>query len=30
MCAEKNAYQCYRKLIADYLANDGYLVEHIE
>jgi uncharacterized protein (DUF488 family) len=30
MCCEKNASGCHRKLIADYLVNRGYEVEHLE
>jgi uncharacterized protein (DUF488 family) len=30
MCCEKRALGCHRKLIADYLVNRGYEVEHLE
>jgi uncharacterized protein (DUF488 family) len=30
MCCEKNASKCHRKLIAEYLINRGYEVEHLE
>jgi hypothetical protein len=30
MCCEKHASGCHRKLIADYLVNRGYEVEHLE
>ena len=29
LCAEKQADQCHRKLIADYLAKNGHQIEHI-
>jgi uncharacterized protein (DUF488 family) len=30
MCCEKQASNCHRKIIADYLVKKGYEVEHIE
>ena len=30
LCAEKCASDCHRSLIADYLADNGYEIEHIE
>jgi uncharacterized protein (DUF488 family) len=30
MCCEKNASDCHRKIIADYLIKHGHEVEHIE
>lgn len=30
MCAEKSALKCHRKIIADYLEDGGWEVEHLE
>ena len=30
MCCEKDASNCHRRLIADYLIHKGYEVEHLE
>ena len=29
MCAEKQPEECHRKLVADYLADRGWQVEHL-